>query len=90
MIERGTAYLNALPRERVLAMSYERILAHPREELGRFIRFVGSNFEDSRWTETAVALVRPQKARWPSLEPDECRALADACEPGQSILGYSK
>lgn len=89
MIERGTASLNALPRERVLAMSYERVLAQPHEELGRFIRFVGSNFEDSRWMETAAALVRPQMARWPRLDPDEHRSLAAACEPGQSILGYS-
>ena len=89
MIERGTAHLNALPQERVLATSYERVLVHPHEELGRFIRFVGSNFEDSRWIETAAALVRPQKARWPRLDPGERRVLEDACEPGQSILGYS-
>lgn len=89
MIERGTKYLNALPPERVLAVSYEKLLAHPREELGRFIRFVGSEFEDSRWIESAASVVRPQEARWPRLAPDEHRTLADACEPGQSILGYS-
>jgi len=89
MIERGTGYLNALPQDRVLAMSYETVLAHPQEELGRFIRFVGSRFEDSTWIETVAALARPQEPRWPRLDPDERRALADACEPGQSILGYS-
>ena len=90
MIRRGTAYLKALPRERVLAMSYERVLAHPHEEIGRFIRFVGLDFDGSRWLGTAAALVRPQEARWPGLAPDELKALADACEPGQSILGYGK
>ncbi len=89
MIERGTEYLNALPRDRVLDMSYETVLAHPHDELGRFSRFVGSEFEDARWIQTAAALVRRQGARWPRLDPDECRPLADACEPGQSILGYS-
>lgn len=89
MIRRGTEYLNALPSARVFAMSYEKVLAHPHEEIGRFIRFVGPEFEEARWLETAAALVRPGKARWPGLAPDELRALADACEPGQSILGYS-
>jgi len=88
MIEQGTAHLNALPEERVLTMRYERVLAFPREELTRFIRFVGREFEDPVWTDAAAALVRPQEARWPTLDPAEQRALADACEPGQSILGY--
>ena len=88
MIVRGVEYLNALQAERVLAMSYENVLARPHEELSRFIRFVGPEFEDSRWIDSVAALVRPQQARWPGLDPDERRALEDACEPGQSILGY--
>lgn len=88
MIERGTEYLNALPRKRVLAVSYETVLANPHEEFRRFIRFVGPGFEDSRWIETAAGLVRPQEARWPRLDPDQIRDLEEACEPGQSILGY--
>ena len=88
MIEQGLANLHALPEERVLTMRYESVLASPREELTRFIRFVGREFEDSEWIDAAVALVRPQQARWPALDPKEHRALAEACEPGQSILGY--
>ena len=88
MIERGTANLNALPQERVLRMRYESVLAFPREQLTRFIRFVGREFEDAAWIDAATALVRPQEARWPTLDPEEHRALALACEPGQSILGY--
>ena len=88
MIEHGTAKLNALPEERVLTMRYESVLTSPREELTRFTRFVGSHYEDSEWVEAAAGLVRPQKARWPALDPEEHRALAAACEAGQSILGY--
>ncbi|WP_419940240.1 sulfotransferase family protein [Candidatus Palauibacter sp.] len=88
MIERGAGYLSALPRERVLTMRYESVLACPHEELARFVRFVGREFEDPVWIDSAAALVRPQDARWPALDPEEHRALADACQPGQSILGY--
>ncbi len=89
MIVQGTAHLNALAPERVLAMSYESVLARPREELTRFIRFVGPDFEDSRWLENVVPLVRPQKPRWPGVRTEEYGALADACQAGQSLLGYS-
>ena len=88
MIEHGTASLNALPEDRALTMGYERVLAHPREELTRFVRFVGEDFEDPAWVDAATALVRPQTARWPALDANERRDLAQACEPGQSILGY--
>ena len=70
-IERGTEYLNALPRERVLAMSYEKILAYPKEEVGRFIRFVDRNSEDSQWIQPPSALLRPKKPPWPGVNPDK-------------------
>ncbi len=88
MIERGVTYLKALPPEKVLAVSYEKVLADPHGELGRFIRFIGPEFEHPEWIETVAALIRPQKPRWHRLSQEEIDAVSAACEPGQSILGY--
>ena len=88
MIERGTEYLGALPRERVLSMRFETVLKSPREEMQRFIDFVGPEFHDSQWLEQVAALPRVCQPRWTRLSPDEHARLAQACAPGQEILGY--
>ena len=88
MIERGCAYLDALPRERVLALRLESILESPRREMSRFIDFVGPEFSDSSWLEEISALPRRKPPRRLRLSSGEHARLAAACAPGQGILNY--
>lgn len=83
----GSAALAALPPERVLSLRYETVLAEPRRELERFIRFVGPEFENDRWLEDSIELVRPLAPRWPRLGAEALERLAAACQPGQALLG---
>jgi len=88
MIGRGLGYLHALPQDRVLSMGYETLVADPREELTRFIRFVGPEYENPAWLEAACALPRSRPPAWQGLALDKQARLADACAPGQRLLGY--
>ncbi len=88
MIERGTAYLSALPPDRVLSLRFESMLASPQEETRRFIEFVGPEFGDAAWMDRVSTLPRPKPPAWTRLSLDERARLAEACAPGQSILGY--
>ena len=89
MIERGTGYLEALQPDRVLSLRFESMLESPREEISRFIEFVGPEFADPEWLKKASDLPRAKPPSWTRLAPDEHAALAEACAPGQAILGYS-
>lgn len=89
LIERGTAFLDTLPPERVLSMRFEALLESPREEMARFIDFVGPELADDRWLDEVSTLPRPLKPRWPDLPADQRARLAEACAPGQEILGYA-
>ena len=88
MIERGTRYLDALPQNRVLSLAYEAVLASPREELGRFIRFVGPEFENEGWLEEVTAMPRSKPPGWAKLPASELARLNEACAPGMALLGY--
>ena len=88
VIVRGAAALDAAPPGRVLSMRYETLLEQPRRELERFIRFIGPEYENGRWLEAACALARPQSPRWTRLGVDDRERLADACAPGQTLMGY--
>lgn len=88
MVERGTRYLGALPPERVLDLRFESVLRSPSEAMSRFIEFVGPGFADGRWLDRIARLPRRTTPRWTRLDPREHAALADACAPGQRILGY--
>ncbi|MGE0723497.1 MAG: sulfotransferase [Alphaproteobacteria bacterium] len=88
MIDLGLRHLDALPPNRVLPVRFEALLAAPREELQRFIRFVGPEFENERWLDEAAALPRSRPPGWPALPPDELAPLAAACAPGMDRLGY--
>lgn len=88
MIERGSAYLEALPRDRVLALRFESILESPKKEMSRFIDFVGPEFSDARWLEEIRALPRRRPPNRARLSPEEHARLAAACKPGQDILNY--
>ena len=86
----GAAALDALPPERVLSLRYETVLAEPRRELERFIRFVGPEFQSDRWLGACVDLVRPISPRWPDLGAEDLERLAAACQPGQALMGYDR
>lgn len=88
MIERGTGYLDELGPGRVLSLRFESMLESPRDEISRFIEFVGPEFADSAWLEKASGLPRPKPPSWTRLSPEEHARLAKACAPGQAILGY--
>ena len=90
LIVHGVAYLNALPPERVLSMRYETALSLPERELRRFIRFIGPEYEDSQWLNAAMASIQPKSPNWTRLSADEQTQLAAACEPAQTLLGYSE
>ena len=88
MVVRGMRYLRALSRERVLHLRFESIVRSPREEMRRFIDFVGPDFIDSGWLEEISVLPRVNVPRWTRLPAQERGRLAAACAPGQRILGY--
>lgn len=88
MIERGLAHLAALPAERVLPLRYEAILAAPQDEMRRFARFVGPEFENDAWIDEVAAMPQARPSAWLKLDAGEQARLAAACEPGQRLLGY--
>ncbi len=88
MILQGLEYLEAIPSERVLSMRYETVLASPREELTRFLDFIGPEFSDDGWLNEVSAMPKIKPPSWQRLDDEEHGRLAAACEPGQRVLGY--
>ena len=88
MIERGTGHLAELPPNRVLSMRFESVIESPREEMSRFIDFVGPEFRDAEWLDRVSGLPRRKPPSHLRLAPEEHDRLAAACAPGQRILGY--
>lgn len=83
----GFAALPRLGADQYLAVRFEDLLAEPRETL----RAIGDFLElpnDTAWLERAAALVgKPPGSRFERLSADEQRQLAEACRPGQVLLG---
>ena len=88
MIERGVRYLEELPAERVLSLRIEAVVESPREETRRFIEFVGDEFVDDKWLGEVAAMPRKRPPSRLRLAPAEHARLAEACAPGQELLGY--
>ena len=88
MIERGLSYLAALPPGRVLPLRFERVVASPREELRRFLEFVGEEFVNEGWLREVAAIPRSRPPARLRLAPGEQARLSAACAPGQRLLGY--
>ena len=88
MIERGLEYLEALPPDRVLSMRFETTVESPREELRRFVEFVGEEFVNEDWLREAAAMPRSRPPARLRLAPDALARLTEACAPGQRLLGY--
>lgn len=88
MIEQGVRYLEELPPERVLSMRFETAVESPREEMRRFIEFVGEEFVDEGWLREVAAMPRKRPPSRLRLAPEEHARLAEACARGQELLGY--
>jgi Sulfotransferase family len=86
MIMPALDILASLPRERVLQLSYEDLVAEPREALLRLARFAGLPSADSRWLDRAVGLVTQRSPRWTGLPQEEIRELTRVCEPAMRRL----
>jgi putative sulfotransferase len=78
--------LAGLPADRVLQISYEELVAEPRQALLRLTRFADLPGAYPGWLERAAQLAEPRPPRWPALPQDEIRELTDVCEPAMRRL----
>jgi hypothetical protein len=78
--------LASLPAERVLQVSYENLVAEPRQVLLRLARFAGLPDTHPGWLDRAVQLVEPRSPRWPALPHEQIRDLTRVCEPAMRRL----
>lgn len=86
MIMPGLDVLAGLPPARVLQLSYEDLVADPKQALLRLTRFWGLPDVDPRWLEDAAQLVEPRSSRWLTLPQEQIRELTRVCEPAMSRL----
>jgi hypothetical protein len=87
-IVEGERCLDELTTDRTLRVRYEDILAQPREELSRLMRFIEPGAVDSDWLDQASALPRRPASTWRALPIEAVARLAHACAPGLQQLGY--
>lgn len=87
MIMRGLAQLERLPRQRVLTLRYEALLADHAAELFRLAQFIGRPSAYADWIEAAAVLVRPPAPRSSEATADELVRLARSCRLGARLLG---
>jgi putative sulfotransferase len=86
MIISALDVLASLPAERVLQVSYENLVAEPRQALLRLARFAGLPDTHPGWLDRAVQLVEPRSARWTALPQEQIRDLTRVCEPAMRRL----
>jgi putative sulfotransferase len=78
--------LASLPAERVLQVSYEDLVAEPRQALLRLVRFAGLPDTHPGWLDRAVQLAEPRPARWTALPHEQISDLTRVCEPAMRRL----
>ena len=81
MIMPALDVLSSLPPERVLQLSYEDVVAEPRQALQRLARFAGLPHVDGGWLDRAAELVEPRAPRWLALPEGQIHELTRVCEP---------
>jgi Sulfotransferase family len=86
MITPALDVLASLPAERVLQLSYEDLVAEPRQALLRLARFAGLPDPDAGWLDRAVRLLDPRSPRWRTLPPQQISELTRVCEPAMRRL----
>jgi hypothetical protein len=78
--------LAGLPPGRVLQLSYEDLVAEPRQALLQLADFAGLPGADPGWLDRAVRLVAPRSPRWLALPQEEINELTRVCEPAMQRL----
>ena len=78
--------LASLPTERVLQVSYENLVAEPRQALLRLARFAGLPDTDPGWLDRAAQMAEPRSPRWTALPQDEIHELTRVCGPAMRRL----
>ena len=78
--------LASLPAERVLQVSYENLVAEPRQALLRLARFADLPDTHPGWLDRAVQLVEPRSPRWTALPQEQISDLTRVCEPAMRRL----
>jgi len=78
--------LARLPAGRVLQVSYEDLVAEPRQVLLRLARFAGLPDTHPGWLDRAAQLAQPRPPRWPALPQDQISELTRVCEPAMRRL----
>jgi sulfotransferase family protein len=86
MVMSGLDVLAGLPPDRVLELSYEDLVAEPRQELLRLAHFADLPDADPRWLDRAMRLVTPRPSRWTDLPPEQIKELTRVCEPAMRRL----
>lgn len=85
-IVRGLRHLAALPEGRTGSLSYEDLLAEPREHLTALADFIGVEPRED-WLRTGIGMLDPsRRGAAHRLPPAEFAALDRACEPGRTAL----
>lgn len=88
MVLNGLKSLAALPPQRVLSLSYERLVAQPREALAELLSFIDPALPQADWLEQAQPRIGAPRARRSGLSAEDCAKLEQACAPGLRALGY--
>ena len=86
MIMSGLDVLAGLQPERVLQLSYEDLVAEPRQALLRLARFAELPHVDPGWLDRAARLVAARSPRWPTLPQEQINELNSVCEPAMRRL----
>jgi Sulfotransferase domain len=77
--------LASLAAERVLQVSYEDLVAEPRQVLLRLARFAGLPTHPG-WLDRAAHLAEPRSPRWTALPQEQIHELTRVCEPAMRRL----
>jgi hypothetical protein len=78
--------LASLPAGRVLQVSYEDLVAEPRQVLLRLARFADLPDTHPGWLDRAAQLAQPRPPRWTALPQDQIHELTRVCEPAMRRL----
>ena len=76
----------SLPAERVFQVSYENLVAEPRQALLRLARFADLPDTDPGWLDRAAQMAEPRSPRWTALPQDEIHELTRVCGPAMRRL----
>jgi Sulfotransferase family len=88
MVVDGLAHLGTIPKSQCHHLCYESLIASPKNEIERLIRFIEPALASPEWIRKAAALAKPQAPAWRTLPRSARRRLEEACRPGMTALGY--